>query len=667
MFHNKRVLTIVSTVVLLALVLAGCAGTASSQSSSSFTGYGKVTQVTYTNTVESTGNIAPQHIASLSFSTTGTVAQTNVKVGQEVNTGDILMTLDPTTVPANLQSAQTDLTNAQNALNQLTNPDLNTVANAQASLSNAYTSFQQAQSALTNAIINNQTASSTTLYENWLNAKTALDQAQNNLPLANASIDVQAYFQAVSDASVVQEELAAAEQNANNNPNDTVMAQKVTSLKTAVQNSQTKETQLQAGLSSDVVQLVNTLVDKQNAYDTAAANFIGAVVTTTASSNVNLAQIEADLTSKQSSLLSEQSTLQDQQNKRASMNGARCDASTITDYQNAYDAALQRYERSDHIIGSPQYNAMETAAANLNYCSSDYSAAEIAAQDADIASTQAQIQLLQAQIASDQAQINDAGNAVYSLAISLSTVMSTYQAADQALNNAVTSLYQLEVAPNPEDIAAAQANVQSAQAEVNSLTLTAPFAGEVTQVGFQPGDSVSPSTVAVVLVDRSNLYVDLQIDESQVVELSNGDKATITLEASPNLNLTGKITYINPVGTSTQGVVYYDVQVTVDKADPSILIGATADVVLQAGEPQNVLTVPVTAIGTDSQGEYVDVIGQNNSVQQVTVTSGQILPNNTVIVTGNLTAGETVGLLTNSTISGSNNSTGGGRGSFFGP
>jgi len=666
MFHDKRVLTIVSTVVLLALVLAGCAGTANGQSSSGFTGYGTVAQVSYTNTVESTGNIEPQHIASLSFSTTGNVAMTEIKVGQKVNAGDTLMTLDPTTVPSNLQSAQTDLTNAQNALNQLTNPDLDTVANAQAALSNAYASFQQAQSALSNAIINNQAASSDTLYTSWLDAKTALDQAQNNLPLANAPIDVQAYYQAVSDASVLQEELAAAEQNSSNNPQDSIMAQKVTSLQAAVQNSQAKETQLQAGLSAGVVQLVNSLVDKQNAYDAAAVAFIGAVVTTTASTNVNLAQIQADLTSKQSSLLSEQSTLQDQQNQRAAMNGKRCSASTIADYQDKYDAALRRYELSAHIIGSPEYNAMETAAANLNWCSSDYSAAEIAAQNADIAATQAQIQLLQAQISSDQAQINDAGNAVYSLAINLSTVMSTYQAAGQALNNSVNSLYQLQVSPNPDDIAAAEAKVQSAQAEVNSLTLTAPFAGEVTQVGYQPGDSVSPSTVAVVLVDRTSLYVDLQIDESQVVALSQGDKATITLEVVPNLNLTGKVTYINPVGASSQGVVYYDVQVKLDAADPSILIGATADVVIQAGEPQEVLTVPVDAIGNDSQGEYVYVIGQNGSSQQVAVTSGQILPNNTVIVTGNLKAGETVGLLSNPTV-GTNNPTGGGAGRFFGP
>ena len=173
--------------------------------------------------------------------------------------------------------------------------------------------------------------------------------------------------------------------------------------------------------------------------------------------------------------------------------------------------------------------------------------------------------------------------------------------------------------------------------------------------------------MAVVLVDRSNLNVDLQIDESQVVELSVGDTASITLEAVPSLKLTGKVTYINPVGTSNQGVVYYDVLVVLDKADPSILIGATADVTIQAGQPQNVLTVPVSAVGNGSQGEYVDVINQDGTSQQVTVTSGQILQNNTVIVSGNLKAGEKVGLLSSSSTTSNNSNGAGGGGRFFGP
>ncbi len=669
MSHNKRYIEVISFMVLASLVLAGCSGSANAltgSTSGGFTGYGKVNQVSYTNTVESTGQIQPQHLASLSFSSSGTVGQTNVQVGQAVKGGDTLMTLDPSTVPSNLSTAQTDLTNAQKALSQLTNPDLSTIATAQKSLSIAYTSYQQAQAALSNAIISDQSATDASVYTTWQESKTALDSAQNGMPLANASIDVQAYYQARRDTSALQNELIAAQANASLHPNETALAQKVTDVQTAVKASQTNESDLQTALTPDMVTLVNNLSVMLTAYDSAASNFISLVANSPASSNVNLAQVQADLATKQSSLLSAQSTLQDQINKRASMNGVRCDQTTINDYQDAYNAALNRYNKSAHLTNSPEWNALQTAAANLNFCTSTFSIAEIAAADANVASTQAQIQLLQAQIVSDQAEINDSGNAVFGLAINLNSVWAEYQNATQTLNSAVTTLYQLQRSPNPDDLAAAQAKVQSAQAEVNSLRLTAPFNGEVTSVGYQPGDSVSQSTAAVVLVDRSKLYVNLQIDESHVVELSQGDKASITLEAIPTLSLTGSVAYINPVGSSNQGVVYYEVQVLLDQADPSILIGATADVTIQAGQAQTVLTVPVSAVGSDTQGEFVYVIDANGNSTQVTVVSGQILPNNTVIVSGNLKAGDTVGLLA-STSTGTNSGGGLGGGGRFLP
>ncbi|OGN95352.1 MAG: hypothetical protein A2Z71_02680 [Chloroflexi bacterium RBG_13_50_21] len=574
------------------------------------------------------------------------------------------MTLDPASLPANLLTAQSDLTNARNALIQLTNPDLSTISNAEKALSIAYTNYQQAQVALSNAIISNQNASDTALYNNWLDSKTALGTAQNNLPLANASIDVQAYYQAVRNTSQLKAQLITVEGNASIRPTDTTLTQKVTDLQAAVQASQNKQSDLQAGLSTNFIDLANTLSDKLDMYDSATSDFIGLVVTSTMNTNVNSAQIQADLTQKQSNLINTQSTLTDLMNKRAGMNGKRCTDATIADYQDAYSKALDRYNRSAHIVGSPEEKALETAAVNLTWCSAYYSASEIAAADANIASTQAQIQLLQAQIATDQAQVSDSSNSVYGLAINLNTVWAAYQDATQQLNGSVISLYQLERSPNPDDLAAAQAKLQSAQAEVNSLTLTAPYNGVVTSVGYQPGDSVNQSITGVVLVDRSKLYVDLQIDESHVVKLNSGDTATIILEANPGLSLTGKVSYINQVGTSNQGVVYYDVRVVLDQADPTILIGATADVTIQAGQPQTVLTVPVSAVGSDTQGEYVYVIGSNSSSQQVTIVSGQILPNDVVIVSGNLKAGDTVGLLPSST--GSNN-LGGGGGRFFNP
>ncbi len=124
----------------------------------------------------------------------------------------------------------------------------------------AYTGYQQAQTNLTNAIITNQNANDLTLYSNWINTKTALDAARNNLPLANASIDVQAYYQAARASSQLQVALTLAQASAVDHPEDIVLAQKVTDLEIAVQDSLTKQNYLEAGLSLDTIDLVNTSV-----------------------------------------------------------------------------------------------------------------------------------------------------------------------------------------------------------------------------------------------------------------------------------------------------------------------------------------------------------------------------------------------------------------------
>ena len=665
MSHYKQMTATISILVLWTLALASCSAQANPQTgaaSGNITGYGTVSKVSYTDTVESTGQIQPRRMASLTWSATGTVAQSNIQVGQTVSAGDTLMTLDPTTVSSNLATAQTDLTNARNALIQLTNPDPSTVASAKSALATAYTNYQQAQNNLSNAIISNQSANTPNLYTSWWDTKTALQAAQNNLPLANASIDIQAYYQAVRDTSQLQAELKVALESASVRSDDVALAQKVADLQTAVQDSQTSQNDLQRGLSADTVDQVNILTDKLSAFDSSATNFIGSVITDTTNTNINGAQLQADLTQKQSSLINAQSSLTDLVNKRAGMNGKRCDDTTIADYQTAYDRALEIYNRSGHVAGSPEERALETAAANLTWCSAYYSPSELSAADANIASTQAQIQLLQAQIAQDLSQISDSGSSVFSLAINLNTVWAAYQDATQKLNSAVTRLYQLERIPNPDDLAAAQARLQAAQAAVNSLTLTAPYNGEVTSVNYQPGDIADSKTMAVVIVDRSKLNVDLQVDESNVVKLQVGNKATISLEALPDLALTGSVSYINPIGTSSQGVVYYDVRVILDQANPQILMGATADVIIQAGQPQDVLTVPVNAVQSDAQGEFVYRTASDGSVERVTVVSGQILSNDLVIVTGDLQVGDSVGLMQSST---GNDGTGGGR--FFGP
>jgi HlyD family secretion protein len=519
--------------LLSTLVLASCSGQNKS-TETTVIGTGEVTKVTIVDTVEATGTITPLQLATVAWKTSGTIAQVNVKVGQTVKAGDILMSLDPDTVPANLISAQSQLVDANQALEQLTNPDPLAISTATQNLASTFTAWQQAQSNLNNAIINYQDAGDYSLYYAWLNSMTALQSAQNAMPLVNASIDIQAYFEAAFNTKYLKASLESVQAVASLHPEDTLLTQKGIDLKAALSSSEKNQTALKAGLDSGSITLVDNLVSALSAYEKAATDFITSVA------------------------------------------------------------------------------SMEDAS-------------------------------------------------VYEVAIKLNTSWAAFQTAEQKMTASIDSLYQLMRSPDANAYTKAQANVQVAESNADGLNLRAPFDAEVLSIDTVPGDVVSANESALILVDRTQLSINVSIEEANAVKLHLDDPATITVEVQPDLALTGIVTYISPVGTANQGVIYYSVTVTLDQADPQIMLNATADVTIQAGQPTEGLVVPVTAVQSDDTGEYVNRLAADGSYQRVTVVSSQILADDTVVVTGDLQVGDQVQLIQQT--SSSNTDSGfGGRG-----
>jgi multidrug efflux pump subunit AcrA (membrane-fusion protein) len=594
-----------------------------------------------TATVGATGTVHADQTAMLLWQTSGIVDNVYVQVGQVITSGQTLADLKQSSLPQNIILATSDIITARNAVNNLTNPDLSTISNSERALAAAYTGYQQAQNNLTNAIITNQNANDLNRYSDWFDTKTALDIARNNIPLANSSIDVQAYYQAVRATSQLQDELTVAQGNASSHPGDVLLSQKVADLQIAVQNSLSRQDQIRVGLSSGITDLVKSLSDRLSAYEASTQDFIGTVFTDTLNTSVDLAQVQADLAQKQSDLINTQSTLDTLVNHRKGMNGKRCNDTTIADYQKAYDAALNAYNFLGHIANSREYQQLQIATANLNWCTSVWSEADIAAQDAKITSAQAQIRLLQAQIMASQAQITDATNSVYGLAIYLNNVWTAYQDAGQQLNKAVTTLYELERTPNPDDLTAAQARLQAAQTTVDARSLTAPFASTVTEVDIKPGDQVSLSTLAFRLDNLARLLVDVQVSEVDINSVKVGQPVTLSFDAIQDKQYQGMVRQVAPVGSVLQGVVNFDVTVELTDADQDVKPGMTAAVNIIVNQITDALLVPNRAVRVVN-GKQVVYLLNNGQLVETPVTLGASSDSQSQVTSGNLQVGDQV-------------------------
>ena len=219
--------------------------------------------------------------------------------------------------------------------------------------------------------------------------------------------------------------------------------------------------------------------------------------------------------------------------------------------------------------------------------------------------------------------------------------------AQAQVDQAQAALDKLKSSPTPEELAIARAQVDQARAalararlQLEEAVLVAPFAGTVASVDVSVGELASSAKPAIVLVDLSALHLDITVDEIDIGRIKVGQKATITLDAFPDVELKGRVTRIDPVGTVVQGVVTYGVRIEIEPTEVPIRPGMTANVDILVERREGVLMVPNRALRRDGKGKYVEVLtgGQR---QRRYVTTGLSNESFTEVVKG-LEEGEQV-------------------------
>ena len=148
--------------------------------------------------------------------------------------------------------------------------------------------------------------------------------------------------------------------------------------------------------------------------------------------------------------------------------------------------------------------------------------------------------------------------------------------------------------------------------ELMKTEILAPFDGTVVDIGVKENDQLSAfdysSKTAVHLVDTSTVEMDGVVDEVDIYKVKVGQEAIITVDALPNAEMRGEVTFISPFGTQTAGVVEFPVKISLESAEVELKGGltATADIIVEKHE--NVLLVPNRSI-KGSPGDYwVEVV-----------------------------------------------------------
>ena len=243
---------------------------------------------------------------------------------------------------------------------------------------------------------------------------------------------------------------------------------------------------------------------------------------------------------------------------------------------------------------------------------------------------EAALESAQASLASAQAALENS-QLIYERAARLNT---TGFESEQSLDEALATRNE-----DQANVLSAKANVATAQLNLSYCTITAPIAGRIGAVSLTKGNLVTPTSGSLALINQIDpIRVEFSVSTSSPILAAAAGAASSQFEvtlALPNgkpYAYKGKIAFLdNQVDTNTGTENIY-----ADFPNPQsqLLPGAYVAVVTSSVQPEEVLTVPVAAVQTDQNSDFVLVVGPDSKVKQQTIVTGRQIAQNFVVKSG---------------------------------
>jgi multidrug resistance efflux pump len=208
----------------------------------------------------------------------------------------------------------------------------------------------------------------------------------------------------------------------------------------------------------------------------------------------------------------------------------------------------------------------------------------------DIQLAKANLDLAQGSLSQAQAAYDRIGGdsnpfgSISPQALALQQATSAFRSAQAAFNLAVNHPTMTEAELALAQTAQAQAALNLAKQNIANAKITAPLDSTVLWIGPHIGESISPGVPAVTLADLSHMQVQVGVDENSLPFVALGQTGTITLDALPGKTLTGKVSKVGILATTTGGIVTLPVTLDVDPTDALIYPGLSATVELNPNQ-----------------------------------------------------------------------------------
>lgn len=611
-----------------------------------------------------TGTIisSEENTANASTSTSYPIASVKVKVGDTVKAGDVLYTLDMTSVKndMNLQEETLKLQQASAGIADKTAKrqleEAKVTGNQQ--MTDAARSLRDSQDDTVKAITDQQTATLnlSSLKSKEAAAKSAMDQALSTMNSLKDKYD----------------SLKSALEKAKTTATDADAKLSYLNSRYTEEDAR-KKSEEEAKAAADKAAADKAAADKAAA-DKAAAD--KAAQNTTPSTDTNTLTVNKTVTESPSTLPnttpSSNITENTDQNSASKEDNTKTADPSVT---SPSDSARADFNTQKTI----SFNGALTLFSSVDH--PDLASAQSDARDKDLAASNAQTAFTPV-----ETQYNDAKTDYEQKKADYDTAVSNRKAAEDALKSANSTLTganrtmqtatssattsqrtaNSSVESQKENLSTARISGQSTtlstkeqirkyEDELKKGIVTATMDGTVTNVNIGAGQTYS-GTNAIVIDNVEKLKATADVDEAQISNIADGMKVRVKTDATGDTELNGTVVFVSPTatkntssnattGSSTASVAKtratYRVDVNLETTDKRLRLGMTAKMNFILDSRTGCIAVPSSDITTAEDGsKTVTVLGSDGSTTgTLPVKTGLENDYYTEITSGNLSEG----------------------------
>jgi HlyD family secretion protein len=161
------------------------------------------------------------------------------------------------------------------------------------------------------------------------------------------------------------------------------------------------------------------------------------------------------------------------------------------------------------------------------------------------------------------------------------------------------------------------------QTNLNFTIIRSPVSGIVVNRVVDVGQTVAASfqtpTLIQIAQDLAKMQIDTSFAEADIGKIKEGQAVKFNVDAFPNRNFEGVVKQVRLNSTNTSNVVTYNVVVSVDNTDLTLLPGMTAYVNIAVAKAEQSLLVPNAALrykpkvdeATGASGDKKAAAGEN--------------------------------------------------------